>query len=95
MAKIRGAPKPARVCHRHRVLPLAQGKGLPIPRDPRGFALKVYSEDGNWDLVGSSTPVFFVRDGIKFSDFAHSQKPDPFTNQQEPDKRVGFLFPYA
>ncbi|BDG05181.1 catalase [Anaeromyxobacter oryzae] len=54
-------------------------------RDPRGFALKVYSEDGNWDLVGNNTPVFFLRDGIKFPDFIHSQKPDPFTNRQEPD----------
>jgi catalase len=49
-------------------------------RDPRGFALKFYTEDGNWDLVGNNTPVFFIRDGIKFPDFIHTQKPDPFTN---------------
>ena len=46
-------------------------------RDPRGFALKFYTEHGNYDLVGNNTPVFFVRDPIKFSDFIHSQKRDP------------------
>jgi catalase len=60
-------------------------------RDPRGFALKVYSEDGNWDLVGNNTPIFFIRDGIKFPDFIHSQKPDPFTNRQEPDNVWDFF----
>ena len=43
-------------------------------RDPRGFALKFYTEEGNYDLVGNNTPVFFIRDTIKFSDFIHSQK---------------------
>ena len=43
-------------------------------RDPRGFALKFYTEDGNWDMVGNNTPVFFIRDGSKFPDFIHSQK---------------------
>ncbi len=51
-------------------------------RDPRGFALKFYTEDGNWDLVGNNTPVFFVKDAKKFSDFIHSQKPHPKTNIQ-------------
>jgi len=60
-------------------------------RDPRGFALKVYTEDGNWDLVGNNTPVFFIRDGIKFPDFIHSQKYDPFTNRQEPDNIWDFF----
>lgn len=60
-------------------------------RDPRGFALKVYTEEGNWDLVGNNTPVFFLRDGIKFPDFIHSQKPDPFTNRQEPDNVWDFF----
>jgi catalase len=60
-------------------------------RDPRGFALKVYSEEGNWDLVGNNTPVFFIRDGIKFPDFIHSQKYDPFTNRQEPDNIWDFF----
>ena len=46
---------------------VAGSKGAPdTARDPRGFALKVYSEDGNWDLVGNNTPIFFIRDGIKF-----------------------------
>lgn len=49
-------------------------------RDPRGFALKFYTEDGNWDLVGNNTPVFFVKDPKKFPDFIHTQKRDPYTN---------------
>lgn len=49
-------------------------------RDVRGFALKFYTEEGNWDLVGNNTPVFFVRDAIKFPDFIHTQKRDPQTN---------------
>ncbi|NPD87757.1 MAG: catalase [Asgard group archaeon] len=49
-------------------------------RDVRGFALKFYTEDGNWDLVGNNTPVFFVRDPYKFMDFIHSQKREPHTN---------------
>jgi catalase len=48
-------------------------------RDPRGFAIKFYTEDGNWDLVGNNLGVFFIRDAIKFPDFIHSQKPDPVT----------------
>ena len=62
-----------------------------LARDPRGFAVRFYSEEGNWDLVGSSTPVFFLRDGIKFPDLIHSQKPDPFTNRPEPDNLWGFF----
>ena len=49
-------------------------------RDVRGFALKFYTEEGNWDMVGNNTPVFFVRDAIKFPDFIHTQKRDPQTN---------------
>lgn len=60
-------------------------------RDPRGFAVKMYTEDGNWDLVGNNTPIFFIRDGIKFPDFIHSQKYDPFTNRQEPDNIWDFF----
>ena len=54
-------------------------------RDPRGFALKFYTEEGNYDLVGNNTPVFFIKDPIKFPDFIHTQKRDPFTGTQEPD----------
>ena len=50
-----------------------------MARDPRGFAVKMYTEDGNWDLVGNNLGVFFIRDAIKFPDFIHSQKPDPVT----------------
>jgi len=49
-------------------------------RDPRGFAVKFYTEDGNYDLVGNNLPVFFIRDAIKFPDMVHSFKPAPDTN---------------
>lgn len=52
-------------------------------RDPRGFAVKFYTEEGNWDLVGNNTPVFFVRDPLKFSDFIHSQKRNPVTGRRD------------
>jgi catalase len=51
-------------------------------RDVRGFAIKFYTEEGNWDLVGNNTPVFFVRDPFKFPDFIHTQKRDPRTNMR-------------
>ena len=53
-------------------------------RDPRGFAVKFYTEDGNWDLVGNNTPVFFIKDPKKFPDFIHTQKRDPYTNCKSP-----------
>lgn len=53
-------------------------------RDPRGFAVKFYTEQGNWDMVGNNTPVFFLRDPIKFPDFVHSQKKNPATNLPDP-----------
>lgn len=53
-------------------------------RDPRGFAIKFYTEDGNWDLVGNNTPVFFIKDPKKFGDFIHTQKRDPRTNCKSP-----------
>ncbi len=59
-------------------------------RDPRGFAVKFYTEEGNWDLVGNNTPVFFLRDGIKFPDFIHTQKRDPRTNMKSPTMMFDF-----
>jgi catalase len=53
-------------------------------RDPRGFAIKFYTEEGNWDLVGNNTPIFFIKDPKKFSDFIHTQKRDPYTNCKSP-----------
>jgi catalase len=53
-------------------------------RDPRGFALKFYTEEGNWDMVGNNTPIFFIRDPLKFGDFIHTQKRDPRTNLKSP-----------
>ena len=57
-------------------------------RDPRGFAVKFYTEDGNWDLVGNNLGVFFIRDAIKFPDFIHSQKPDPVSGERQVANRV-------
>ncbi|MDQ3462658.1 MAG: catalase, partial [Actinomycetota bacterium] len=60
-------------------------------RDPRGFAVKFYTEDGNWDIVGNNLAVFFIRDAIKFPDFIHSLKPDPVTFRQEPRRIFDFM----
>ncbi|MDW5524494.1 catalase [Carnobacterium maltaromaticum] len=49
-------------------------------RDPRGFAVKLYTDEGNYDIVGNNTPIFFIRDAIKFPDFIHTQKRDPQTH---------------
>ncbi len=54
-------------------------------RDPRGFALKFYTDEGNYDIVGNNTPIFFIRDAIKFPDFIHSQKRNPIVNLRDPD----------
>ncbi len=59
-------------------------------RDPRGFALKLYTEDGNYDLVGNNTPVFFIRDASKFSDFIHSQKRQPDTGLRSNEMQWDF-----
>ncbi|MFE0381654.1 catalase [Streptomyces inhibens] len=59
-------------------------------RDPRGFALKFYTEDGNYDLVGNNTPIFFVRDTIKFQDFIRSQKRRPDTGLRDNDMQWDF-----
>ena len=53
-------------------------------RDPRGFSVKFYTEEGNWDMTGNNTPIFFVRDPLKFGDFIHSQKRIPQTNLRSP-----------
>ncbi|WP_433144164.1 catalase [Actinomadura nitritigenes] len=60
-------------------------------RDPRGFAIKFYTEDGNWDLVGNNLAVFFIRDAIKFPDVIHALKPDPVTFRQEPNRIFDFM----
>ena len=59
-------------------------------RDVRGFSLKFYTEEGNWDMVGNNTPVFFVRDGYKFPDFIHTQKRHPKTNLRSPEAMWDF-----
>ena len=59
-------------------------------RDVRGFAMKFYTEEGNWDMVGNNTPVFFLRDPYKFPDFVHTQKRDPETNLRSPSAMWDF-----
>jgi catalase len=65
--------------------------GAETTRDPRGFATKFYTEEGNWDLVGNNLPIFFIRDAIKFPDMIHALKPDPITNVQEPERVFDFF----
>jgi catalase len=60
-------------------------------RDPRGFAIKFYTEEGNWDMVGNNTPVFFIRDGVKFPTFIHTQKRNPQTNLKDSTAFWDFL----
>jgi catalase len=68
------------------------GKESPeTAQDPRGFAIKFYTEDGNWDLVGNNLKVFFIRDAIKFPDMIHAFKPDPVSNRQEPWRFYDFV----
>ena len=59
-------------------------------RDVRGFAIKFYTDEGNWDMVGNNTPVFFVRDPYKFQNFIHTQKRDPKTNLRDMDMQWDF-----
>lgn len=59
-------------------------------RDPRGFAIKFYTEDGNYDMVGNATPIFFLRDAMKFPDFIHTQKRDPHTHLKDPNMMWDF-----
>src|ERR1700757_2212198 len=59
-------------------------------RDVRGFAIKFYTEEGNWDLVGNNTPVFFIRDPLKFPDLNHAIKRDPRTGVRSPDNNWDF-----
>ena len=60
-------------------------------RDPRGFAVKFYTEEGNWDLVGNNTPIFFIRDPINFADFLHTQKRNPANNLKDPNAFWDFM----
>ena len=59
-------------------------------RDIRGFAMKYYTEEGNWDLAGNNTPVFFFRDPLKFPDLNHAVKRDPYTNLRSPNNNWDF-----
>ncbi|MGH7755410.1 MAG: catalase [Vulcanimicrobiaceae bacterium] len=61
-----------------------------VDRDPRGFAVKFYTEEGNYDLVGNNTPIFFIRDPLKFPDFIHSQKRHPHNNLRDKNRMWDF-----
>lgn len=60
-------------------------------RDPRGFAVKMYTEDGNWDLVGNNLKIFFIRDAMKFPDMIHAFKADPVSNVPNPQRMFDFV----
>src|ERR1700745_4249857 len=60
-------------------------------RDPRGFAVKFYTDQGNWDLVGINEPIFFIREAIKFPDFVHANKPSAITDIQDPNLAFDFF----
>lgn len=60
-------------------------------RDPRGFAVKFYTEEGNWDMVGNNTPIFFIRDPVLFPSFIHTQKRNPATHLADPDMFWDFI----
>ncbi|PLR95037.1 catalase [Bacillus sp. T33-2] len=60
-------------------------------RDPRGFAVKFYTEDGNWDLVGNNLKIFFIRDPMKFPDMIHAFKPDPVSSLPDPQRMFDFV----
>ncbi|MGY0036713.1 catalase [Pedobacter sp. NJ-S-72] len=67
-------------------------KGSPETlRDPRGFAVKFYTDQGNYDIVGNNLPVFFIRDAVKFPDMVHSLKPSPITNRQDATRYFDFF----
>ncbi len=73
---------------------VAGERGSPdLWRDLRGFALKFYTSEGNYDMVGNNTPVFFIKDPIKFQNFIRSQKRRTDNNLRDPRHAVGLLDP--
>jgi catalase len=71
---------------------VVHGNGSPETlRDPRGFATKFYTDEGNYDLVGNNLPVFFIRDAMKFPDMVHAFKPSPVYNKQDPNRVFDFF----
>jgi catalase len=83
--------KETRVFVRFSTVMPATGSPEQGTRDPRGFATKFYTEQGNYDIVGINQPVFFIRDAIKFPDFVHAMKASPVTNRQDPTRQWDFL----
>lgn len=89
----------AKMFHEGTVTPLAvrfstvggESGSADTARDPRGFAVKFYTEEGNWDLVGNNTPIFFIRDPILFPSFIHTQKRNPVTHLADPDMFWDFI----
>lgn len=71
---------------------VVHGNGSPETlRDPRGFATKFYTDQGNYDLVGNNLPIFFIRDAMKFPDMVHAFKPSPIYNKQDPNRVFNFF----
>ncbi len=70
--------------------PVSAARPMPSATS-RGFAMKFYTEEGNWDLVGNNTPVFFLRDPLKFPDLNHAVKRNPRTNLRSATQQLGFL----
>ena len=77
-----------------RIVAGERGAGRRAERDVRGFALRFYTEEGNWDVIGNNTPVFFVRDPLEFPDFIHTQKRHPRTNMRSPTAVAGIFGRY-
>ncbi|WP_025292369.1 catalase [Sphingomonas sanxanigenens] len=84
----RGKETPVFVRFSTVIHPSGSPEGL---RDPHGFAVKFYTDQGNWDLVGNNLPIFFIRDAIQFPDMIHSLKPSPVTNKQDPNRLFEFF----
>ncbi|KAK6010061.1 catalase, partial [Ostertagia ostertagi] len=72
------------------ITPGGESGSADTARDPRGFAVKFYTEEGNWDLVGNNTPIFFIRDPIQFPNFIHTQKRNPQTHLKDMDMMWDF-----
>lgn len=90
MAQFLSAPAETEVFVRFSTVIGSKGSADTV-RDPRGFAVKFYTQQGNYDLVGNDLPVFFIRDAIKFPDVIHSLKPSPDTNLPNPERFWDFI----
>ena len=72
-------------------LPGGESGSADTARDPRGFAMKFYTDEGLWDLTGNNTPIFFIRDPLFFPSFIHTQKRNPVTHLKDPNMFWDFI----